>query len=107
MIFECTLVENIWKRVSDILKFNIAWKHIVIGFIHNGKQSVILNNVISFIACKMFKFKMKCKMLEENATSEGLTSFLKSSLVSFFLVNQRAQTVKLDFKILKTLSENL
>ena len=50
---------------------------------------------------------MKCKLLEENVTSEGLTSFLKSSLASFFLVNQQAQTVKLDYCILKTLSENL
>lgn len=62
MIFDCILVENIWKKVSDILKVNIDWKHLVLGFIYNGNQSsVVLNNEVSFIACKIFKSKMKCK----------------------------------------------
>lgn len=32
MIFYCILVENIWKKVSAILKLNIAREHLVIGF---------------------------------------------------------------------------
>lgn len=97
MVFDCILVKNIWKKVSAILKINIAWKHLVLGFIYNGNQSnVVLNNVISFIACKNFKYKMKCKLIEDNVTNEGLILFLRSSLASFFLVNQQAQTVNFD-----------
>lgn len=108
MVFDCILVKNIWKKVSAILKINIAWKHLVLGFIYNGNQSnVVLNNVISFIACKIFKYKMKCKLIEDNVTNEGLILFLRSSLASFFLVNQQAQTVNFDYCILRTLSEML
>lgn len=50
---------------------------------------------------------MKCKMIEENVTNEGLILILSSSLASFFLVNQQAQNVKFDYCILRTLSEKL
>lgn len=108
MVFDCILVKNIWKKVSAILKIIISWKHLVLGFIYNGNQNnVVLNNVISFIACKILKYKMKCKLIEDNVTNEGLILFLRSSLASFFLVNQQAQTVNFDYCILRTLFERL
>lgn len=59
MIFECLLEENIWKIVSAILKINIARKDFVLGFIYNENQSsVVFNNVVSFIACKFFEYKI-------------------------------------------------
>lgn len=50
---------------------------------------------------------MKCKFIDDTVTNEGPILFLKSSLASFFLVNQQAQTVNFDYCILKTLSERL
>lgn len=89
------------KKVSAILKVIFAWKHLVLGFIYYGNQSsVILNNVVSFIAFKVFQYKIKGKMVEE---SEGLILFLRSLFGRLFLVNQQAQTVKLDYCILRNL----
>ena len=63
LIFECTNIQNIWKIIGSVLNFEIQWKHIVIGFCleFNDKVSM-LNNLISFIACRIYKFKMYCRL---------------------------------------------
>lgn len=100
-------IQNIWfsivylqkisgKKVAVILEVNMAWKHLVLGFTYTGNQSsVVLNNVISFNACTIFKYKMKCKLIKENVTNEGLILFLRSSPASLFLVNKLPPNVKL------------
>ena len=50
---------------------------------------------------------MKCKILKENVTSEGLTIYLKSSLTNFFHVCKKSQTTKHNFHLLLTLAENI
>ena len=59
LIFECVNIQNIWKILSAAIRFDIQWKHIVIGFFleYNEKVS-IFNNIISFIACRIYKYKI-------------------------------------------------
>ena len=63
LIFQCANVQNIWKILGVIINFDIQWKHVVIGFCLESNEKVsILNNILSFIACRIYKFKMFCRL---------------------------------------------
>ena len=47
------------KLLGIVMNFEIKWKHIVIGFYHEDNIKVkTLNNLISFTALKLYKYKM-------------------------------------------------
>ena len=51
MLFECTRTMGIWNTVSELLKLNITWKHVVCGFPKYtcDVKVVALNYIISII----------------------------------------------------------
>ena len=69
-INECRSVKHIWSTLSTILVFGfkIQWKHVVVGlYLEDNTKTEVLNTTISFVACKIYKFKMYCRLesLEE------------------------------------------
>ena len=69
LIFQCDNVKQIWNLLSKVLNFEITWKHIVLGFYHEkNKKSYMLNNIISYTACKIYKCKMYCRIENKNET---------------------------------------
>lgn len=68
-------------QVSGILKLNITWKTIVIGFFYEFTDTTkLFNNVISFVGYKIYKYKMKCRLQNEIPNENALLYNLKSSL---------------------------
>ena len=68
MIFKSSNVRRICNILGLTLKFDITWKHIVLGFYHIDSEYIdSLNFIISYIACRIYKYKMVCRveMLEE------------------------------------------
>lgn len=64
---------------------------IVIGFIiFNNKYTFILDNTLSFLARKIYKYKMKCRIVKDQVITIKKTKCINS-----------------DFKILELLSQNL
>lgn len=77
---------------------------IVIGFIiFNNKYTFILDNTLSFLARKIYKYKMKCRIV----TYEGVCRFLKNALVQLYFTIKKTKCINSDFKILELLSQNL
>lgn len=77
-IFECDLLMPLWQKISLILEIDVTWNLIVIGlkFIFtSNKYTFILDNTLSFIACKIYKYKMKCRILNEHVPCEGMHCF--------------------------------
>ena len=67
MLFDCLRVNSIWKKISDLLKFNIKWENVIIGIpIVNEIRSEILfyNTVMSITAYAIFKENSHCKFTE-------------------------------------------
>ena len=60
----------------------IQWKHIVIGFCleFNDKVSM-LNDLISFIACRIYKFKMYCRLELLDETEYTIRCHLKKHML--------------------------
>lgn len=108
LIFDCCLSNPIWKKVSEILNINVTWKVIVIGFpAYCNKNTFIFNNVLSFVTYKIYKYKMKCRVLNDIVTYNGLLCFLKSALAQFYMTTKSAKSVMFDFEILNTLNKKL
>ena len=82
LIFTCNNVKNIWYTLGISLKIDIQWKHIVIGFFHENNIKVkTLNNLISFTAMKIYKFKMVCRLEKTVETSVNIHMNLKKKLI--------------------------
>lgn len=68
LIFDCYIFQPLWKKIFEVLNVNVSWKIIIPGFPgYCNENTFVLNNVISFVAYKMYKYKMKkCRVLSEN-----------------------------------------
>ena len=70
---------------STCLKFDIGWKHIIIGFYEEiNNKTILLNNLISYIACRIYKFKMHCRIKGDNESSQNMTSNIKTALSNYY-----------------------
>ena len=59
LIYECCNVKNIWLIIGNILGFIIQWKHVVVVFfLENNEKLHLFNNMISCVACRIYKYKM-------------------------------------------------
>ena len=81
LIFECTNVKNIWTILGFILNFEVQWKHVLVGFYYEKSEKVsMLNNLISYVACRMYKYKMFCRLETLEESEYAIRYNLKSSL---------------------------
>ena len=87
LIFSCDNANHIWKLASKILKFEIQWKHILIGFYFEKNQKIVdLNNIISTIATIIYKYKMYCRLKDVEESKENISIHVKGSLKTYSCV---------------------
>lgn len=65
------------------MQLDIMWKHIIIGSHYENNSKVqFLNNIISNVAYRIYKFlKMLWRFEKKNETSQGLREHVKNYLV--------------------------
>ena len=81
LIYECRNVVQIWNIVRATLNFDVNWIHIILGFYYENTQNVrTLNNLISYIACRIYKRKMFCRLENLPETEYSILNDLKASL---------------------------
>ena len=51
LLFDCRKVKVIWQKIGDVMKLDIKWKHILLGFSIENKIGKIRNIIITII-CK-------------------------------------------------------
>lgn len=74
-------------KTGKILKIYLSWKHIVIGFYdEQNVKTFSFNHVISYIAFKIYKYKMKCRFDDKNKTEKDLIIYIKNSLTLYAAV---------------------
>ena len=70
---------------SLVCKFNIKWKHVVIGFYFEFNQNInLLNNSISFIALKIYKYKMFCRIENIQETEASLNNNVRKCTIFWY-----------------------
>ena len=58
MLFKCNVIQSIWQKLSQLIKVNITWKHIVIGYSVDGNIKTFRNMIVSIVAFCIFKTKI-------------------------------------------------
>ena len=63
LIFACSRVNEIWCSVSNIMKININWSHIVLGCREENENCInkCRNNIITIIAYAIYASWVKCE----------------------------------------------
>lgn len=68
----------IWSTLSLIIGFDIQWKHVILGFYFERNTKIrYFNTIVSFIAYKIFKYKMFCRSQKKTETYNELVLYLK------------------------------
>ena len=81
LIFDCEHVHILWKNLSSVLNFDVQWKHVVLGFYSERNSKIqFLNTFVSFIAYKIYKFKMFCRVTNKTETKDMLLSYVKTNI---------------------------
>ena len=107
LIYSCSNVVEIWSKASHSLKFNISWKNIVIGFYDEvNDKTVLINNIISFIAYRIYKYKMFCRIHNNPESYTDLRKHVKFSLQNYYFVLSKT-SCKHNIALFKKISDVL
>ncbi|XP_062574193.1 uncharacterized protein LOC134236030 [Saccostrea cucullata] len=69
LIFDCDNVKGVWQKLNIVMNYDVQWKHIVVGFyLETNSRIRFYNTIISYLAYKIYKFKMKSRI--ENIIQE-------------------------------------
>ncbi len=52
--YDCNRVNNIWRLLGKVLKMNIQWKHLVIGYIEESQITIFRNKIFTVILYSIF-----------------------------------------------------
>lgn len=84
LLFECKNVEHIWRKLGSFLLIDIKWKHIILGFyLEQNDKIESLNLLISFIAYKIYKYKMYCRIESLQETEINVCKSVKNALIQY------------------------
>ena len=65
-------------------KTNINWKHVIVGFNYESNRTVItLNPLISYVAYRIYKYKMYCRLQCLDVTKYNILHYVKSLIVLY------------------------
>lgn len=71
------------------------------------KNTFIFYNVQSFVVYNMFKYKIKCIVLNDILTYNGLLCFLNNALAQFYMTTRSTKSIMSAFEILNPVNEKL
>ena len=107
LIFDCENVREIWYKIGVILDFSIQWRHILLGFFSESSNRIsFLNELISFIAFKIYKYKMTCRYNKKREDKLNLIYYMKNALLDFkFYISATKQKIKTFFPTINKIIE--
>ena len=87
------------------MNFDISWKLILCGFFNEvNKKTIMYNNLISFIAFKIYKYKMYSRVKNERETEYGLREYIKKHTYIYYCT-LRNTNIDFDCKIFDKISK--
>ena len=76
-----------WFEVSAILNFDVKWRHIIVGFyLEENSKVALYNTLLSFIAYRIYKYKMYCRIDNINETEYNVKCSVRNSLATLFTI---------------------
>ena len=84
MLFEWKKAKDIWSQISSILRVNIQWKHVVIGYSQEQNNTTrTLNWICCLAAYSIFKSNNQCKWNHLNYNECDVKKRVVNDLIFF------------------------
>ena len=107
LIFECDNVLEIWNALNVYTKIDIKWKHVLLGFFHEQNRKIVsLNTLISFIAYRIYKYKMYCRVHSLEETNYNILNHVKVSTV-FYASVLKSHNSFVDYRIFQNFVKSI
>ena len=90
MLYDCIKCAEIWIEVSNIVKFPITWKHIVVGMPDYDIESMTVyyyNILFTIISYTFFKEKSHCKFSGKSITNLNLKEAVVKNVIFYQHIN--------------------
>ena len=76
------------------MSIDIQWKHIIVGFYNErNKKCTSHNTLLSYVAYRIYKYKMYCRLESLKETDYGIQNHIKESLDGYCKVVKRLNTL--------------
>ena len=83
LLYDCIHVLYVWKMLSLVLSSEVQWKHVILGFyFQQNSKLFFLNTVISFLAFKIYKYKLYWSLQNKAEQESMLMSYVKNILIN-------------------------
>lgn len=82
MLYDCAIVNEIWKRISVIINCDLKWKHIVVGIRGTGTRCHAYNMVITIIAYTFYSLWVR-ELNKERINCVNLYQCCRNSLLFY------------------------
>ena len=93
LIFYCLYSIQIWEIISVSLSIDIQLKHVIVVFYdEKDKKCTSLNTLISYVAYRIYKYKMYCRLESLNETDVCIQIHIKESIYGYSKVVKRLNT---------------
>lgn len=101
-------MKKIWNIVSIILHFVVSWKHVIVGLYKEISNTItIYNNVISYVALRIYKYKMWCRINNDIEKPEDIISHVKTSTKMFYLALKKSKFSNFNIDMFRLLFDKL
>ena len=105
-IYGCIEVKSIWNRLGSLMHVNIAWKHVVLGFLIDGQCGTFRNTVVSIVAFSIYKSRI---LQELNNSTSQLIFLVRKEVIQVLNILQQVKFrgMKNTYSEVKKISDNL
>ena len=109
MLFDCPRVSLLWTRLSNIIKCDITWKHVVCGFpsYKNTTNIKCLNYMICITAYAIFKANSKCKFDGVCYKNINLHCKVKNTLIYYCCLLKEIHPMFSSLSVYRNILENM
>ena len=89
------------------LKFEIKWKHILDGFYNADNKHIDFRNfIISYVACRIYKYKMFCRIDSLQETEYNVYCSVRENIKVLYFILQNMKH-KYNIKLIENFIRNL
>ncbi len=99
MIYDCSRVRNIWHKISEVIRCDISWKHIVIGIKGSSILCRTYNTIIAITAYTIYAEWVKCLNSSKKFKNVNLLLSCKHNLLFNCVILQHTSYEQISYCI--------
>ena len=107
LLFKCPYAAIMWKRIENILKIQISWKRLILGFQETTQICIHIERLLGIILYLLFKNWVIIRNDGINPSNRNLILFIKSELALRQAQQQYMENKVVKYNLIEKLLLNL